>query len=107
MKDGQERSWRGFHFFSRADESVLLGILRGEYQISGLSNRLWPRVLPEKNGGQIGRIIKRLRLHGLIKKVGHTSKYYVTALGQKTLIAALQLKEHILLPALTNASAPA
>ena len=107
VKDERERSWRGFNFFCRADESVLLAILRGEYQISGLSNRLLQRVLPEKNGGQIGRIIKRLRLHGLIKKIGHTYKYYVTALGQKTLIAALKLKEHILVPALTNAAAPA
>jgi hypothetical protein len=41
-------------------------------------------------------------LHGLIKKIGHTYKYYLTALGQKALIAALKIKEHILLPALTE-----
>jgi hypothetical protein len=57
VKDERERSGRGFNFFARADASVLLVILRGEYQISGLSNRLLQRVLPEKNGGQIGRIL--------------------------------------------------
>jgi len=36
VKDERERSWRGFNFFARADASVLLAILRGEYQISGL-----------------------------------------------------------------------
>jgi hypothetical protein len=44
--------------------------------------------------------LKRLRLHGLIKKIGHTYKYYVTALGQRALLAALKLKEHLILPAL-------
>jgi hypothetical protein len=33
--------------------------------------------------------LKRLRLHGLIKKIGRTYKYYVTQLGQKALVAAL------------------
>lgn len=106
VKDERERSWRGFNFFSHADTGVLLAILRGEYQISGLSNRLLQRVLPDKSGGQIGRILKRLRLHGLIKKVGHTYKYYVTALGHKALLAALKVKEHIVLPTLAAVGAP-
>lgn len=107
VKDERERSWRGFNFFARADVSVLLAILRGEYQISGMSNRLLQRVLPDRNSGQIARILKRLRLHGLIKKVGHTYKYYVTALGQKALVAGLKIKEHALLPALANIPASA
>lgn len=44
--------------------------------------------------------MKRLRLHGLIKKIGHTYKYYVTGLDQRALLAALKLKEHLILPAL-------
>ena len=107
VKDQRERSWRGFNFFDRADAQALLAILRGEYQISGLSNRLLQRVLPDRSGGQIGRLLKRLRLHGLIKKVGHTYKYYMTALGQKALVAALKVKEHIVLPALATLPAPA
>lgn len=51
----------------------------------------------EKNGGQISRVLKRLRLHGLIRKIGHTYKYYVTTLGQRVLIAALKLREHLVL----------
>ena len=27
--------------------------------------------------------MKRLRAHGLIKKIGHTYKYYLTALGKQ------------------------
>ena len=103
IQDQQERSWRGFNFFLNTDLSVLLGIVRGEYQISGLSNRLLQRVLTGKNGGQISRVLKRLRLHGLVKKIGHTYKYYVTSLGQRVLIAALKLKEHLILPTLMPA----
>ena len=74
VQDSQERSWRGFHFFLGSDLSVLLAIVWGEYFISGLSNRRMQAVLPEKTGGQVGRILKRLRLHGLIKKIGRTYK---------------------------------
>ena len=99
-RDEHHRSYRGFNFFATGDLTVLLAILRGEYHISGLSNRRLQRVLTGKNGGQISRILKRLRLHGLLKKIGHTYKYYVTALGQKLLVAALKLREHLILPAL-------
>jgi hypothetical protein len=99
-RDEHHRSYRGFNLFAAGDLSVLLAILRGEYQISGLSNRLLQRVLTGKNGGQISRVLKRLRLHGLVKKIGHTYKYYVTSLGQRVLIAALKLKEHLILPTL-------
>ena len=106
-RDEQHRSYRGFNFFAAGDLGVLLAILRGEYHISGLSNRLLQRVLTGKKGGQISRLLKRLRLHGLIRKIGHTYKYYVTALGQRALIAALKLKEHIILPTLMSpASTP-
>lgn len=50
--------------------------------------------------GQIGRILKRLRLHGLIRRVGHTYRYYLTSVGRRALIAARKLTEHLIIPAL-------
>jgi hypothetical protein len=105
-RDEHHRSSRGFNFFATGDLTVLLAILRGEYQISGWSNRRLQRVLTGKNGGQISRLLKRLRLHGLIRKIGHTYKYYLTALGRKVLLAALKLKEHLILPALMVTTEP-
>ena len=102
-RDQHHRGDRGFNLFAAGDLAVLLAILRGEYHISGLSNRRLQRVLTGKNGGQISRVLKRLRLHGLLKKIGHTYKHYVTSLGQRVLIAALKLKEHLILPILTPA----
>jgi len=101
--DQPDRSWRGFNFFLNTDLSVLLAIVRGEYQISGLSHRRLQAVLPEKTGGQIGRIRKRLRLHGLSKKLGQTYKYYLTELGPRAVLVGLKLKEHLIVPVLAAA----
>ena len=68
----QYRSHRGFNLFAVGDLSVLLAIRRGEYHLGELSNRLLQRVPSWKNEGQISRILKRLRLHGLIRKIGQT-----------------------------------
>jgi len=45
--------------------------------------------------------MKRLRVHGLIKKVGHTYKYYVTALGKQVIALGLKLKDLHIIPALS------
>ena len=81
----------------------ILAVLAGEHQISGLTSRRLQRVLPTWTRSQIARLLRRLRLHGLIKKVGKTYKYYATQFGQRLLLAGLKLKEHLLLPALAAA----
>jgi hypothetical protein len=45
--------------------------------------------------------MKRLRVHGLIKKVGRTYKYYLTALGKQVITLGLKLKELYIIPALS------
>lgn len=102
-RDDPHRRDRGFNRFAAGDLAALLAILRGESPISGLSHRLLQRVLLGKNGAPIRRVLKRLRLHGLRTKIGHTYKYYGTSLGQRVLVAALKLKEHLILPTLRPA----
>jgi hypothetical protein len=103
VKDEQARSWRGFNFFLKTDLHGILAVLAGEHQISGVTNRRLQRLLPDWTRSQIARLLRRLRLHGLIKKVGNTYKYYATRLGQRILLAGLKLKEHLLLPSLSAA----
>ena len=50
------------------------------------------------SAGQVSRLLKRLRPHGLIKKVGHTYKYYVTAFGKEVVATALKLRELVIIP---------
>jgi hypothetical protein len=75
---------------------------RGEFNISGFQNKDLRRRLRDRTSGQISRLMKRLRLHGLIKKVGHTYKYYLTALKQVTALGS-KLKELYIIPALSQA----
>ena len=103
VKDGAARSWRGFNLFLKQDMQGILAVLAGEHQISGLTSRRLQRLLPQWTRSQIARLLRRLRLHGLIKKVGKTYKYYATSFGQRLLLAGLKLKEHLLLPALSAA----
>jgi hypothetical protein len=69
---------------------------------------------------QISRLLKRLcsmttirpssrssavaRLHGIIKKIGRTYKYYLTELGRHTAIAGLTLKNLFLVPEFASAA---
>jgi hypothetical protein len=96
------RSVRGFNLFHREDHRLFVAISRGEFTISGLTNRALRRVLSDKSGSQISRLLKRLRLHGLLKRVGRTYKYYLTKLGRRAIIAALKLRELVVIPAFAD-----
>ncbi len=47
-------------------------------------------------------MLKRLRVHGLLKRVGRTYKYYLTQLGMRVSVAGLALKRMVLFPALAD-----
>jgi hypothetical protein len=103
VNDEQARSWCGFNCFLGLDLQGLLAVLAGEHLISGLTSRRLQRLLPDWPRSRIGRLLRQLRLHGLIKQVGNAYKYYATKFGQRILRAGLKLKEHLLLPALAKA----
>jgi hypothetical protein len=92
------RRYSGFNLFDPGDETLLCSIVRGEFNISGLQNKSLRRHLNELNSGQISRLLKRLRVHGLIKKVGHTYKYYVTSFGKEVVTTALKMRELVVIP---------
>src|SRR5207244_9191671 len=86
-----DRSYPGFNFFSAQDQQLFETLARGEFNLHGLQNRTLRPHLPERTSGQISRLLKRLRLHGLIKKVGRSYRYYLTHLGKHVIIAGLKL----------------
>jgi len=100
--DDGERTYRGFHFFDEEDEQLFEALARGEYNIHGFKNCLLRAVLIGKSGAQISRIIKRLLLHGLIKRVRGTYRYYLTLLGKKVVTTALKLKTLVVIPSLAE-----
>ncbi|MFH2000439.1 MAG: MarR family transcriptional regulator [Planctomycetota bacterium] len=97
-----ERSYRGFNLFHGDDLTLFEIIARGEFNISGLTNKMIRKFLHHKNGSQISRMLKRLRTHGLIKKIGKTYKYYLTKLGRKVVMTSLKLRRIVILPALST-----
>lgn len=94
-----DRGYPGFNLFRGDDLDLFQAITRGEFTISGLRNRDLQRRL-NKSGGQISRLLKRLRLHGIVKKIGRTYKYYLTTFGQAVTTAALRLRETLVVPSL-------
>lgn len=99
-----ERSFRGFNFFDDEDQTLFETLVRGEFNISGFQNKHLRLHLTDKTGPQMSRILKRLRLHGLVKKVGGTYKYYLTKLGRQVAAAGLKLKRLFLIPELATAT---
>ena len=73
----------------------------GEFNISGFQNKDLRRRLKDKNTGQISRLMKRLRTHGLVKKIGKTYKYYLTTLGRQVVALGLKLKHLYIIPQLS------
>ena len=96
------RTYRGFNLFSTPDLTALLALCEGQHAISGITNARLRRALPGKSSSQISALLKRLRLHGLIKKIGKTYKYYFTKAGQTVILTALKLRELVVIPSLAG-----
>ncbi len=96
-----DRAYRGFNFFDPDDEKLFRTLGSGEFNISGFQNKDLRRRLKDRNSGQISRTMKRLRVHGLIKKIGRTYKYYLTVLGKQVIALGLKLKELYIIPTLS------
>ena len=94
-------TFKGFNFFLQADQTLFEVLVRGEFTISGLRNRNLRNLLTDFSPSQISRCLKRLRTHGLIKKIGRTYKYYLTEFGRHVALTGLKLKELFLIPALS------
>jgi hypothetical protein len=94
-----QRSHRGFNMFHTDDLDLFVAIARGQHRVSGFRNGDI-QVLLQRNGRQVSRLFKRLRVHGLIKKIGRTYKYYLTRLGRAAVACALRLRQETVVPAL-------
>jgi DNA-binding MarR family transcriptional regulator len=99
-KTVNNRKYKGFNPFDKKDIIVLLAIMRGEFNINGFRNKNLQRLL-KLPASKVSRIIKRLLVHGIIKKVNNSYKYYVAKLGKKMIIMTQKIKEIDLIPALS------
>lgn len=96
----KNHTYKGFNFFNDDDQQIFLTIARGEFNIRDFQNKNLRTKLIEKTTSQICRIIKRLRVHGLIRKITHSYKYHLATLGRKVIALGLKLKELVIIPQL-------
>lgn len=90
---------RGLRPYTVDDLALLRAVNRGEGAINGLRNRelrgfLYDKPANEKKeqlrrSARVGRLLRMLRAHGIIRKVPRTHRYQVTARGRDALAAVL------------------
>ncbi|MCG3154500.1 MAG: hypothetical protein DKINENOH_01094 [bacterium] len=104
-KAESNHSYKGFNLLADEDAALLRLLLRGEFTISGLTNLALRKLMPEKTAGQVSRMLKCLRVHKLIKRVGRRYKYYLTQMGRQVAVMALKLRELYVIPTFAQAFA--
>jgi len=97
-----DRSYKGFNFFSHADQKLFEVLARGEFNIRGFQNKTIRKFIPDLSPASVSRILKRLLLHGLIKKVARTHKYYLTKLGKAVITTGLKARALFIIPSLAG-----
>jgi len=109
------KTYRGLNPWHEQDYKLLTFLARGENAIGGFRNKdlrkwLYPkseqleRQEKKKYSGRTTRLIKLLRVHGLIKKVAKENRYMLTAKGQK-FAGALMAASVVDIKALTKIAA--
>ena len=101
----KDRFYRGFNLFDPEDEELFEALSSGEFNISGFQNKDLRSRVKGKNTGQVSRLMKRLRTHGVAKKIGRTYKYYLTDLGKQIITLGLKLKNLYVIPELSAVAA--
>ena len=98
--DDKGRRYKGFNLLSEEDASFFRLLNRGKFVMAGFSNKALRQHLPQKSAGQITRLLRRLRQHGLIKRVSKRYRYYLTDFGRQVALMALKLREMVIIPSL-------
>jgi DNA-binding HxlR family transcriptional regulator len=73
-----------------------------EFHIAGFRNRDLRAVLKDLTPASISRLLKRLRLHGILRKVASSYRYLLTPLGKHILTTGLKLRAEFLIPQLAQ-----
>lgn len=101
-----QRRYKGFNLLAEEDASLFRVLLHGEFTISGFTNKALRPLLPGRSSSQVSRLLKRLRVHKLIKKTAQRYKYYLTDFGRTVAAMVLKLRELHVIPALVHLAQP-
>lgn len=102
-KTVKERNYKGLNFFSKADKKIVLTLARGEFNIYGFRSKDLAKHLIQHSKDQLSRVLKRLRVHGLIRKIGKSYKYYLTTFGKEIITCSQKIINMVMIPQLSIA----
>ena len=88
----------GFNVWSPETVRIMETICDGRYIINGFRNKdigrnIFPEVKdPKKLSSKTSRLLKKLRQHGLIKKVPRSRRYHITSKGRRIMGTLIELR---------------
>ena len=100
----------GFNVWSPEVVRIMETVCDGRYLVNGFRNKdigkiIFPEMKdPRKLSSKVSRLLKKLRQHGLIKKVPKSRRYHVTSKGRRIMGALIELR-HREYPALAAKTA--
>jgi len=100
----EDRNYKGLNFFCKADKKIVIALARGEFNIYGFRSKDIAKHLSWYSRYQLSRLLKRLRVHGLIKKIGNSYKYYLTKLGKEIIACSQKVINMVMIPQLSSAA---
>lgn len=108
-KTEKNRNYQGFNPLNRDDCFIFQQIINGAFVANGFTNKsLKSALLSQKlldkswNTGKVSRLIKRLRVFGILKKVHKTYKYFLTEKGRMLATLAVKLRNTTVIPAVNS-----
>ena len=108
------RSYRGFNPALDEDVRLFAAVMRGEHMISGFCNKHIRHELLghtkdqseiRRQSARISRLLKRLHVHGLIRKIPHSYRWRVTVRGGRIMSMILKLHYEKYVELLVNQAA--
>lgn len=100
------RAFRGFNFFAAKDLAILSAVADGANAIAGIQNKTLRALLPDLSSSALSRVFKRLRVHGLLRRVRRSYRYHLTDLGRRVIAAGLKMRDLLIGPLLAQSPAP-
>lgn len=101
-RDEADRPVKGVNFFKSTEQDLLRALQRPEYNIHGVRRSDLASYVPGLSPSALSRQLKRLRVLGMIKRVGGTYRYYLTRLGRAAIAAACSITEFKIVPTLAQ-----
>jgi len=100
-KKRDHRNYKGLNFFSKADKKIVLALAKGEFNIYGFRCKDLAKHLVKYSSDQLTRLIKRLRVLGIIKRIGKSYKYYLTSFGKEVITCSQKVINMVMIPQLS------